>query len=62
MRKLLGLLLAIALAVPAWSQNQPTPSPSPTAQANQAATKEPEALTRAKACELWLCDEVERPT
>jgi len=33
MRKLCGLLLAIALAVPVWPQAQPKPSPSPTRQA-----------------------------
>jgi Protein of unknown function (DUF3761) len=38
MRKLLGLLLALALAAPVWPQAQPKPAPSPTAQATAPAT------------------------
>lgn len=49
MRKPLGLPFILALAVPVCSLTQPIPNPPATAQATQPATKEPEALTRAKA-------------
>jgi hypothetical protein len=38
MRKLLGLLLALALAVPVWPRAQPKPAPSSTAQGTAPAT------------------------